>query len=235
MHREGRCVCRSFGSAWLCLQEAAVGALPVVDGVFECGARGCATPLALARGPRCKTRFELSFNSFWHVVARHSTFCQDTVQDMLLWLHPCGPTVDRLRRSTVGSGTREDVVIAYVLAVLHEVVYIAPVSAVIAAPALAVFAAFAPLVEYSAPARQVAAQSGVQHVESGHEAVCEQREWLAHLPGRVRAIGSSVAAVSDFVGHQREAGIGARHKTVEVFVANANPPLGTTSAQAPSC
>ena len=58
MHREGRCVCRSFGSAWLCLQEAPVGALPVVDGVFERGARGCATPLAPARGPRCKTRFK---------------------------------------------------------------------------------------------------------------------------------------------------------------------------------
>ena len=116
------------------------------------------------------------------------------------------------------------------MTVLHEVVYIAPMPAVIAAPALAVFAAFAPLVEYSAPARQVAAQSGVHHVESGHEAVCEQREWLAHLPGRVRAIGSSVA-VSNFVGQQREAGIGARLKTVEVFVANANPPLGTSSAQ----
>ena len=45
---------------------------------------------------------------------------------------------DRLRRSTVGSGTREDVAIAYELPVLHEVVYIAPVPAVFAAPALVV-------------------------------------------------------------------------------------------------
>ena len=59
-------------------------------------------------------------------------------QDTLLWLHPCGPIVDRLRRSTVGSGTREDVATAYELPVLHEVVYIAPVPAVFAAPALAV-------------------------------------------------------------------------------------------------
>ena len=156
----------------------------------------------------------------------------------MLWLHLCGPTVDRLRRSTVGSGTREDVVTACEMSVLHEVVYIAPVPAVIAAPALAVIAAFAPLVEYFAPAcavlthcLQVAAQSGVQHVESGHEAVCEQREWLAHLPGRLRAIESSVAAVSNSVGQQQEAGIDARLKTVEVFLANANPPLDTTSAQ----
>ena len=40
-----------FGSAWLCLQEAAVKALPVVDGVLERGVRGCATPLAPAQGP----------------------------------------------------------------------------------------------------------------------------------------------------------------------------------------
>ena len=117
-----------FGSAWLY--------------VLERGARGCSTPLAPARGPRCRTRFELSCtrvvtNSSWHVVARHSTLCQDTVQDTLLWLHPCGPTVDRLRRSTVGSGTREDVVTAYEMTVLSEDVYIAPVPAVIAAPALA--------------------------------------------------------------------------------------------------
>ena len=104
--------------------------------------RGCATPLAPARGPRCRTRFELScirvvINSSWHVVARHSTFCQDTVQDTLLWLHPCGPTVDRRNRSTVGSGTREDVVTAYEMTVLSEDVYITPVPAVITSPALA--------------------------------------------------------------------------------------------------
>ena len=104
----------------------------------------------------------------------------------------------------MGSGTREDVVIAYKLTMLHEVVYIAPVPAVIAAPAFAalqhlrhrisfaVIAAFALLVEYFAPARavltkclQVAAQSGVQHVVSGHEAVREQRKWLAHLPKKL--------------------------------------------------
>ena len=51
-----------FGSAGFCLQEAAVEALPVVDGVRERGARGCVTPLAPARGPRCKTRFDLT----WH-------------------------------------------------------------------------------------------------------------------------------------------------------------------------
>ena len=99
-------------------------------------------------------------------------------------------------------------------------------------------AAFAPLVEYFAPARavltncfQVAAQSGVQHVEWGHEAVSEQREGLACLPERLRAIESSVAAVYNSVDQQREAGIDARLKTVEVFLANANPPLDTTSAQ----
>ena len=85
-------------------------------------------------------------------------------QDTLLWFHPCGPTVDRLRRLNVGSGTREDVAIAYELPVLHEVVYIAPVPAVFAAPALvvrsactsglrhrsalAVIAASAPVMEY---------------------------------------------------------------------------------------
>ena len=46
---------------------------------------------------------------------------------------------------------------------------------------------------------QVAVQSGVQHVESGHEAVCEQREWLAHLPERLRAVESSVASVPNVV------------------------------------
>ena len=68
VHREGRCVCRSFGSAWLCLQEAAVGALLVVDVVFECGARGCATPLGPARGP----------------VARHGSNSLSTRLDMQL-------------------------------------------------------------------------------------------------------------------------------------------------------
>ena len=58
-------------------------------------------------------------------------------QDTLLWLHPCGPTVDWLRRSTVGSGTCEDVASAYEMTVLLEVVYISPVPAVIAVPALA--------------------------------------------------------------------------------------------------
>ena len=64
----------------------------------------------------------------------------------------------------MGSGTREDVAIAYELPVLHEVVYIAPVPAVFAAPALvvrsactsglrhrsalAVIAASAPVMEY---------------------------------------------------------------------------------------
>ena len=38
----------------------------------------------------------------------------------------------------MGSGTREDVAIAYELPVLHKVVYIAPVPAVFAAPALVV-------------------------------------------------------------------------------------------------
>ena len=69
-------------------------------------------------------------------------------QDTLLWLHPCGPTVDRLdrlRRSTVGSGTREDVATTYELPVLHEVVYIAPVPAVFAAQ-LSPCAAPAPVV-----------------------------------------------------------------------------------------
>ena len=46
--------------------------------------------------------------------------------------HCCGsilaaPLFDRLRRSTVGSGTREDVKTAYEMTVLPEVVYIAPV------------------------------------------------------------------------------------------------------------
>ena len=72
----------------------------------------------------------------------------------------------------------------------------------------------------------VAAQSGVQHVEWGHEAVREQREGLARLPERLRAIESSVAAVSNSVDQQREAGIDAR-----LFLANANSPLDTTSAQ----
>ena len=97
-----------------------------------------------------------------HIVS--FSFCQYTVQDILLWFHPCGPTVDRLRRSTVGSGTREDVATAYELPVLHEVVYIAPVPAVFAAPAfavrsacnsglrhrsaLAIIAASAPVMEY---------------------------------------------------------------------------------------
>ena len=57
-------------------------------------------------------------------------------------------------------------------------------------------------------------QCGVQHVESGHEAVCEQREWLARLPERLRVVESSVAAVSDAVDQQRKAGIDARLKTV---------------------
>ena len=61
----------------------------------------------------------------------------------------------------------------------------------------------------------------MQHVEWGHEAVCEQREGLARLPERLRAIESSVAAVSNFVDQQREAGIDARLKTVDVFLANA--------------
>ena len=56
--------------------------------------------------------------------------------------------------------------------------------------------------------------SGVQHVESGHEAVCEQREWLARLPERLRAVESLVAAVSNAVDQQRKAGIDARLKTV---------------------
>ena len=92
--------------------------------------------------------------------------------------------------------------------------------------------------EHFAPARAVltncfqdAAQSGVQHVEWGHEAVCEQREGLARLPERLRAIESSVAAVFNFVDQQREAGIDARLKTVDVFLANAYPPLDTTRAQ----
>ena len=83
-------------------------------------------------------------------------------------------------------------------------------------------AAFASLVEYFSPARavltnclHVAAQSGVQHVEWGHEAVREQREGLARLPERLRAIETSVAAVSNSVDQQREAGIDARLKTVE--------------------
>ena len=144
----------------------------------------------------------------------------------------------------------EDVVTAYVMTVLSEVVYIAPVPAVIAAPALA---ALQHLRHRTSPCRdrsicasggilcasscsvdelfQVAAQSGVQHVEWGHEAVCEHREGLARLPERLRAIESSVAAVSNFVDQQREAGIDARLKTVDVFFANANPPLDTTSAQ----
>ena len=73
-------------------------------------------------------------------LARHTVFFllgHDTLQDTLLWLHPCGPTVDRLQRSTVGSGTREDVVTAFELTVLPEVVYIAPVPAVFASSALA--------------------------------------------------------------------------------------------------
>ena len=74
-----------------------------------------------------------------------NTRFQDTFQDTLLWLHPCGPTVDRLRRSTVGSGTREDVATTYELPVLHEVVYIAPVPAVFAAQ-LSPCAAPAPVV-----------------------------------------------------------------------------------------
>ena len=103
---------------------------------------------------------------------------------------------------------------------------------------LAVIAAFAPLLEYFAPTcavltncLQVAAQSGVQHVESGHEAVREQREGLARLPERLRAIESSVAAMSNSVDQQREAGIDARLKTVEMFLTNANPLLDSTSAQ----
>ena len=129
-HREVLLPCTEraavYAGAWLC--------------VLERGARGCATPLAPARGPRCKPQFGLScicvvINSSWLAVVRHSTFCQDTVQDTMLWLHPCGRTVDRLRRSTVGSGTREDVVNAYEMTVLPEVVYIAPVPAVFAAPA----------------------------------------------------------------------------------------------------
>ena len=50
---------------------------------------------------------------------------------------PCGPAVDWLRRSTVGSGTCEDVASVYEMTVLLEVVYISPVPAVIAVPALA--------------------------------------------------------------------------------------------------
>ena len=118
------------------------------------------------------------------------------------------------------------------MTVLHEVVYIAPVPAVIAAPALAVFAAFAPLVEYSAPARQVAAQSGVQHVESGHEAVCEQREWLAPpAQGECEPLDHRSQQCPTLSASSGRRASAPRLKTVEVFVANANPPLGTTSAQ----
>ena len=55
----------------------------------------------------------------------------------------------------------------------------------------------------------------VQHFESGHEAVRDQREWLARLLERLRAFESSVAAVSNSVDQQWEAGIDARLKTVE--------------------
>ena len=91
--------------------------------------------------------------------------------------------------------------IAYEMTVLHEVVYIAPVPAVIAAPALAalqhlrhrisfaVIAAFVPLVEYFAPARavltkclQVAAQSGVQHVESATKRSANSESGLPTCP-----------------------------------------------------
>ena len=51
--------------------------------------------------------------------------------------------------------------------------------------------------------------------------VREQREGLARLPESLRANESSIAAVSNFVDQQREAGIDARHKTVEVFLATA--------------
>ena len=61
----------------------------------------------------------------------------------------------------------------------------------------------------------VATQSGVQHVEWGHEAVREQREGLSRLPERLRAIESSVAAVSNSVDQQRVAGIDARLTTVK--------------------
>ena len=54
---------------------------------------------------------------------------------------------------------------------------------------------------------------------------------LARLPESLRAIDSSVAAVSNSVDQQRETGIDARLKIVEVFLANANPPLDATSAQ----
>ena len=71
----------------------------------------------------------------------------------------------------------------------------------------------------------------MQHVELGHEAVREHREGLARLPERLRAIESLVAAMSNSVDQQREAGIDARLKTVDVFIANAYPPLETISAQ----
>ena len=66
-----------------------------------------------------------------------SSLCHDIlVKTHCCGSHPCGPTVDRLRRSTVGSGTREDVATTYELPVMREVVYIvyiAPVPAVFAA------------------------------------------------------------------------------------------------------
>ena len=87
---------------------------------------------AVARGPLTNSRrvAVLYDTSFLLVLSRHG-------QDTLLWLHPCGPAVDRLRRSTVGSGTCEDVASAFEMTVLLEVVYFSPVPAVIAVPALA--------------------------------------------------------------------------------------------------
>ena len=98
----------------------------------------------------------------------------------------------RGRRDTVGAHP-ESVVAAYVLTGLHVVVHFVSVPAEVAAPlcriaapatsrpALAMIAAFALLVDYFALARAaltdcllVAAQSGVQHIGSGHETVLEQ-------------------------------------------------------------
>ena len=60
---------------------------------------------------------------------------------------------------------------------------------------------------------------------------CEQREGLARLPERLRAIELSVAAVSNSVDQQREPCIDAWLKTVEVFLAIANPPVDDSAQE----
>ena len=74
-------------------------------------------------------------------------------------------------------------------------------------------------------------QSGVQHVEWGHEAVREQREGACPPAREIASHRIIVRSRVHSVDQQREAGIDARLETVEVFLANANPPLDTTSAQ----